>query len=232
MRPRHAALAALVVGSLVACESDTPPLAPEADEVASAVAPLILAGEEKAPVAPGGAHGPSLVSYGPGGTTILDFEEYAGPTNVNLPSYSGGGFSITLSAPPPDGPFGGRPGTLTVIGLSSPFSPGSASALINDIRGLSAILRKEDGGAFTVLSVDVAPFFTFRPADVTFVGTLTNGQQVTHHVTVPAGGGLQTVALAGFGPLLEMRWQQIYPGGVHQFDNIVIGPPNPATADD
>ena len=145
---------------------------------------------------------------------------------------------FTLSSP--DAPAGPPP--FFTWGAGSPFYAGSASLWLN-FPGSTAVLAREDGGEFNVLSMDFA-LQVFAPiaSRVIVTGTQADGTTVSQELTIepPAGPPpgdfvLQTFALVGFENLVELSWQQAVPGPVpHQFDNIDFEIPaaGPVTKDD
>lgn len=145
--------------------------------------------------------------------TVIDFESlrhddasimYHGAT------YSEDGF--TLSAP---GAFGfGTFGTL-----ETRFS--GSTALFNDTPGDTTTLTKDGGGAFDLLSIDIAELNGSVVADVTFIGTLSGGGTVSQTFTLDGVAfAAETFLFSGFTSVVSVAWDQEFP--YHQFDNITI----------
>lgn len=157
------------------------------------------------------------------GSVVLDFEELA--TNVSpgvkVPSpYLVQGYVLNTSMP-----------TRFFSPASTfPWYGGSAALFVDDIRGVEAILTREDGSSFTVASIDLARLFGTATAEVTFVGTTRGGGTVQQTVQV-TGLTFDTFALSGFEDLIELRWSQetgLSPK-LHQFDDIVLALANPGS---
>jgi hypothetical protein len=92
-------------------------------------------------------------------------------------------------------------------------------------------LTQTDGGAFDLLSLDLARNFAFDPAPtVTFTGTRAGGGTVTETFTVTTAVGqaaFQTFDFSGFTNLTQVSWDQPADllAGLHQFSNIHLETP-------
>lgn len=157
------------------------------------------------------------------GSVVLDFEELAtgvGP-GVRVPApYLVQGYVLHTSAPTR---FFSPASTFRWYG-------GSAALFVDDIRGVEAILTREDGSSFSVSSIDLARLFGTATAEVTFIGTTRGGGTVQQ--TVPVTGlAFETFPLSGFDDLIELRWSQAtgFSPKLHQFDDIALTLANPGS---
>jgi hypothetical protein len=120
------------------------------------------------------------------------------------------------------------------VGTLSTSFTGSTS-LYHHISGGEIVLTRTDGGAFQLLSIDLAELPSFdqfgQPIDfglfdVTFSGVRKNGQTVTATATVSPFPAVTTFTFQGFANLVSVHWFQGAGGGpglsTHQFDNVVV----------
>ena len=148
------------------------------------------------------------------GAITIDFESLAHTdSNVmaHLEPYSEDGFILTA-------PVGNllSNGTLRIN-----FS--GSTALFNGFVGGVQRISKDDGGAFSLISVDLSELNRTQPTQV-FTGFLAEGGTVTQQFTLDgvAFGPETFVFGSSFGNLTAVEWG----GSAIQYDNIVVGPPN------
>lgn len=149
--------------------------------------------------------------------TILDFEELFNPGDTGYgveDPYASQGYLISRTPTEDDNLI------FATAGETSQWWAGSTGMYVNRIDGIEAILTREDGGTFSVESIDIATLMG-APGEVTFVGTTADGETVIQTVSFDHTYQFETHALDGFENLVEFRWLQNYPGP-HQFDNIVV----------
>ncbi len=161
-------------------------------------------------------------------TTVLDFESLACTGATTNFTYSASPFIIQgyqLSAS-----FG--------YGFATPCSgragvSGSA-ALYNYYGNSVTTLTKVGGGAFDLVSIDLADYYYYlSPLSLTFTGTPVAGGSVFQTFSIPGSRVSQTWATYAFGSAFDnvtsVAWQSSLP--YHEFDNITIGGvvPEPAT---
>jgi hypothetical protein len=91
------------------------------------------------------------------------------------------------------------------------------------------VLSKNDGGLFTLRSIDVAELPTPRnmPAYITYTGTRADGSTVVRSVQTDGQIGFERIVFDGFTDLVSLTWRGQDPvpshyGGFHQFDNIML----------
>lgn len=187
-----------------------------------------------------------LVNVGPvQAAIVLDFESLRSDDSL-IHDHAGllefSGFQI-LSVPPPGNAFLYRSaGTLNPLFASS-------TALFNGQSNAENVLRTSDGGAFALLSIDLAvlppgasdPLGLSDPGpfDLTFTGTLASGGTVTNTFTINNTFlTLETFTFTGFGSVVSVSWFQgpgfnppgPSPDATHQFDNITLAPvPEPSS---
>lgn len=111
------------------------------------------------------------------------------------------------------------------------FHVGSTTTLyLNNTFGI-AVLTKDDGGTFRVVSIDLAELLPGAPiAVVPFTGTRADGSTVTVTFTTDGIAGLETFAFSGFESLTSLSWAQ--DPLFHQFDNITLSPGDPSGKDE
>jgi hypothetical protein len=107
--------------------------------------------------------------------------------------------------------------------LESRFT--GSTALFNDTVGGITKLSKFGGGTFDLISIDLAELNGSRIADITFVTDLGHSQTFT--IDGVAFGAETFLFDAGFLGVNFVTWTQETP--FHQFDNLVIGVPEPST---
>ncbi len=155
---------------------------------------------------------------GPVETTVIDFESLADSGNsvTTMASYSEDGFTLV------------DPADTASTAFSSPqvgswLYEGSTS-LLNNYGNHVTKLTKDDGGTFTVASIDIGELMPSSPdaVEVTFTGVRANGSTVTQTFTTDGVLGFQTFAFDGFKDLVALTWVQAAP--YHQFDNITLDP--------
>src|SRR5262249_27914696 len=100
-------------------------------------------------------------------------------------------------------------------------------------------LRRADGSAFSLTSIDIGPTGDY-PTSAVFTGTTASGQTIvqTVELNLPQNSTLQPVALTGFNNVTDVKFTERWgssgdPTSV-EFDNIVVGnatpPPSPPAA--
>jgi len=150
---------------------------------------------------------------------VLDFEDLASPGSgmVALESYSADGFVITSNT--------GLADSFGYMQTGASLYTGS-TGLFNAYFDTLTVLVREDGGAFNLLSLDLAHLFaeTGAPGLVIFTGNLVGGGTVDQQVWVTGGATAQTFAL-GFENVLSVSWA--HGDSVFQFDNIELTDASP-----
>lgn len=154
---------------------------------------------------------------------VLEHNDAAVASHGDL--YIEDGFQIAEAGPNP----------LATFGTLEPRYPFSTALFSNSISGVLT-LTQVGGGAFDLLSIDIAELDPGFPQFITFTGTLAGGGTVTQSVTPDGPRGLQTFTMIGFTNVTQVQWHQISP--FHQFDNINVSTagsgnsaaPEPATA--
>lgn len=146
---------------------------------------------------------------------VIDFEslyENNNSTNNQGDSYSEDGFTLTK----PDDFY-----NFMSFGDLSPKFVGSTS-LFNNTVGTTTTLTKDDGGFFSIFSIDLNELNFDRVVTVNFTGTTSGGGTVNQSFTLD--GIKSTVETfffnALFTDLTQLSWVQESP--YHQFDNIVL----------
>lgn len=116
-----------------------------------------------------------------------------------------------------------EPFEFASFGTQEARYPGSTALFNNTVNGIMTFERI-DGGAFDMLSIDIASLNNNGPVTVNFVGNLQGGGQVfDSFMTTGSDNVLQTHAFdSSFVNLLSLVWVQ--EGPFHQFDNITIIP--------
>jgi hypothetical protein len=107
-----------------------------------------------------------------------------------------------------------------------------AAVLLSLTEPTQVLLKQTDGGAFDLLSIDLARNFRFDPAPtVTFTGTRADGGTVSETFTVAVASGFQTFDFTGFTDLTQVTWDQPpLAAGLHQFSNIHLETPTAVPA--
>ena len=94
-------------------------------------------------------------------------------------------------------------------------------------------LKRADGTAFSLVSIDVGPTGNY-PTSAVFTGTTAAGQTITETVelNLPQNSPLQPVALTGFNDVTDVKFTERFSGSGDptsiEFDNIVVGSATPA----
>lgn len=170
---------------------------------------------------------------------ILDFESFR-QDDALLHDHAGvltiSGFTLT-SVPPPGNAF-----RFVSAGTLHPLYAGS-TGLWNGQSNALNVLAREDGGAFNLLSIDLADLppganesegpFNGGPYDLTFTGATAGGGVVSNTFTINNTFlQFETFSFVGFENVLSVSWLQgsgfnppTPPGPgeqTHQFDKIVV----------
>ncbi|RYG21335.1 PEP-CTERM sorting domain-containing protein [bacterium] len=138
-------------------------------------------------------------------------------------------------------PFTTQGYTFSSIGEYATWTPTSdAGTIFSNYTGSAALfenlandttLIKDGGGAFNLLSIDVANVYrqgVSGSTTITFTGTLTLGGTVSQSYDIPADNPLHTVVLSGFTGLSSVLISS--PDNAYQFDNVnVEAVPEPAS---
>ena len=143
--------------------------------------------------------------------------------------YQSQGFTLTATSTP------FNPPNFAYLGIQSPFSPG-VTALFHHISLGEITLTRSNGGAFDLLSIDLAELpggdthgqpVRDPPFPLTFTGIRIDGTVVTETVTIDSFLTLKTYSLTQMNGVISVSWFQ---GGgppdspTHQFDNLVVSP--------
>lgn len=143
----------------------------------------------------------------------MTFESLASPgttyTSLNAP-YNEAGFTITPTT-----------GFCLVQSQNPDLFMGS-TGLSNCYTNETNTLTKVGGGAFTLVSMDLAPFGRSygAGAQVTFVGKRVDLSTVSATFTAPPTFNFNTYNFPGFSDLVSVSWTHVAP--YHQFDNIKL----------
>lgn len=164
---------------------------------------------------------------------LIDFEALAhGVDVVFVPTYVEDGFVFTSNIDPDR-----ANEAFAAWGPESDNWTGSA-ALFNTFDGFVTTLAREDGTAFDLTSIDLAPAFVDggSGATITFIGTTSGGGTVVANAVFSPDLTPSTTYMFApeFTDLVAVRWEQ---GEIpHQFDNLRVDAggtpviPEPATA--
>src|SRR5581483_3301028 len=100
-------------------------------------------------------------------------------------------------------------------------------------------LKRTDGSAFSLTSIDLGPTADY-PTSAVFTGTTADGKTITEtfELNLPENSALQPVALTGFNDVTDVTFTEGFNGNPSptsiEFDNIVVGdaspPPSPPPA--
>jgi hypothetical protein len=126
--------------------------------------------------------------------------------------------------------FGDYPGTFNFAswGIDDPHFSGS-TALIQNGNNDRVRLTATNGQPFNLVSIDLAELYTAASAEVRFYGYFADGGSVTQSFFLDGiAFQPQTFAFSNFMSVTSVIWAQWTP--YHQFDNIVIGTPDPPPA--
>jgi len=113
---------------------------------------------------------------------------------------------------------------IVAPGVASGFNP-VPSAVADTID-----LRRADGAAFSLVSIDIGPTGNY-PTSAIFTGTTAGGETIvqTIELILAQNSTIQPVALTGFGDVIDVKFTERYSGNGDptsvQFDNIVVGNP-------
>ncbi len=165
---------------------------------------------------------------------VLDFEDLAQPggdTTYVGSGYAADGYVITSNIDPifADQAFGSwQSGNVHFNGSTALFN----AITLGPAEGGTTTLRREDGTAFALESVDLGQLFSDSGSEteVVFVGTKSDGNTVSASFLLPAELMPVTYLFQDtFVDLVAVRWEQ-FPQ-FHQFDNVVVtGAPVPEPA--
>jgi MYXO-CTERM domain-containing protein len=154
---------------------------------------------------------------------LIDFDALGhGVDVVFVPQYLEDGFAFTSSIDPDR-----ANEAFASWGPDSENWTGSA-ALFNTFDGFVTTFAREDGAAFDLTSIDLAPAFAAggSGASITFIGTKIDGAVVTQTASFGADLAPATFTFgADFTALARVAWEQ---GEIpHQFDNFVTAVDGP-----
>jgi hypothetical protein len=159
-------------------------------------------------------------------TTVLDFDDLAGPAGGGIPGniYTSQGYRVSPSS---------QSGGLIHYSKNHPYSadPGGAT-LIHTTQNMHSIFERIDGGLFDFLSIDVSNYYNnATPLNLLFTFTDSLGVVTTQTYRTDTVAGLETITfnrkdLSRFTMNSGTDWVQ--------FDNVVLeqavsAVPEPAT---
>lgn len=163
----------------------------------------------------------SLTQSGTGWTSI---QFNAGPS---LSTYTESGFVLSAT-----GNLAGQSGFGSAHTGETDYYFGSTSLFNDDTNGGLTTLTKSGGGAFSLISMDIAALnntWSFYPGQeyVIFTGTLAQGGTVTQKALLLNNTSFQTVDFTGFEDVVSVSWAQgsAITRAFNQFDNIVVDAP-------
>jgi len=188
------------------------------------VAEVVELGWEQ--VAPGGS-GKHVVTVGAETEIRFDFEELAHQgDHVAIGAYQRDGFTLDVPTAPTDDQW------LVYGPLSTSRYTGSAT-LTPNWSPSTCRMGKDDGGTFTVDSIDLSKYWTGSPPTdvVTFYGTRAGSGPVTQTFDLDHFG-LVTYQLDGFTDILSLEWYYGSTGERQQIDNVVVQTAAPWVATD
>ncbi|MBC7404198.1 MAG: PEP-CTERM sorting domain-containing protein [Cytophaga sp.] len=142
---------------------------------------------------------------------------------VSVPSYTESGF--TLKSMSNLGFGSARTGDVNFLynGQIMTWYYGSTSLFNDDLNGIT-FLSKDDGGTFTLNSIDLAALNNYYSwgsgENISFTGNLHGGGTVTQTFQFTEQFKFLTFSFNGFENLDSVTWAQGFP--YHQFDNIVL----------
>ena len=163
---------------------------------------------------------------GPAQALVIDFEGLAVTDAVQHAhgmSYTEKGFNFTSSS---------RLHNFATWGTLSANFFGSTALWNGDGTGVNGIttLTKVGGGAFDLLSIDLAELLLVDPsggaASVNFTATFSGGGTASQSFTLDDVratndiNSFQTLNFSGFNDIVSVSWLQVTP--FHQFDNVTI----------
>lgn len=162
---------------------------------------------------------------------VIDFEELAQAgedASYVASGYRSDGYLITSNVDPifADQAFGAwHEGNVSFNGSTALFN----AYTLGSAEGGTTTLRREDGAAFTLESIDLGPLFSDSGSEteVVFLGTKGDGTVVSTSFLLPADLMPATYSFeAAFVDLVAVRWEQL--PQFHQFDNLLlVGAPVP-----
>ena len=125
--------------------------------------------------------------------------------------------------------------TLAVIDGTLPFVTfgagevryGGSPALYNNNGGGLTRLTLDDGGTFSISSIDLAGDTRFGSIPVSFLGTRADLSTVQFDLTLTNSQLMAFAFPTVFTDLVSLEWRQITP--YHQFDNLVVEPTTSAS---
>lgn len=176
----------------------------------------------------------SVLAIGRAQALVIDFEELVQPgedTSYVASGYLSDGYLITSNVDPifADQAFGSwHSGNVHFNGSTALFN----ALTLGPAEGGTTTLRREDGTAFALESIDLGQLFSDSGSEteVVFVGTKSDGNTVSTSFLLPAELMPATYSFQGaFVDLVTVRWEQL--PQFHQFDNLVVaGAPVPEPA--
>jgi hypothetical protein len=154
----------------------------------------------------------SLLIISPAQAVVINFDALDDNVSGTVgDTYTQNGFTIRNSPGTAPYNFG-----LAYWGNQMPQSPGSTSLFNNT--GTTTILSQVGGGAFTLLSIDLADLTNITSAPATFTGFRADNSTVTQNLNTDSLPGLQTFNFSNFTNLVSVN---ISNASV-QFTNICI----------
>ncbi|MBX3485711.1 PEPxxWA-CTERM sorting domain-containing protein [Phenylobacterium sp.] len=160
------------------------------------------------------------------GTTIT-FDERTSAGGVATGNFESGGFLFSYAI---DNGVGFR--SWGVEGEFAPYNADPDGATLFDNGGLDPSFAPVGGGAFALVSIDIADIYNGRtgglPTTTYFTATKAGGGVTTQSFTVDPVPGLTTFVFdSSFANVLSVAWYWIPDGAFHgrpaQLDNIVVG---------
>lgn len=158
--------------------------------------------------------GSRTVTLGDPQQTLFDFNRYINPADRDIPAFREAGFIFDTNVP--------LATKFHIYAPSMANNYGGSTALSAQWTPSTFSLRKEDGGAFSLASMDLCEISrTAAPATVTFTGHRADGSTVVQSWALDGVFGFQTANFAGFDGVVEVTWVSSSTT-LHQFDNVRV----------
>jgi hypothetical protein len=157
------------------------------------------------------AGGLAAIAQPASASTVLNFNDLAGPAGGGVPSYTSQGFKITSSS---------AAGFL-LMSTGHPYNANPGGATLTHVMvNMNSIFERTDGGLFDFLSIDVSDYYnSASPIDLVFTFTDALGAITSETIKTDNLRGLQTLA---FNRQNLSRFTMNSPTNWVQFDNIML----------
>lgn len=155
------------------------------------------------------------VTLGDPQQTLFDFQRYINTADRDIPAFRDSGFIFDTNVP--------LATKFRIYAPSTVNNYGGSTALSAQWTPSTLSLRKEDGGAFSLLTMDLCEISrTAATPTVVFTGRRADGTTVVQSAALDGVFGFQTVNFTGFDNLVEVTWVSSSAANFHQFDNVRV----------